>query len=65
MCSLRHGHLGESFGRLGSTVGVSGMGGAVGGLERNAWTPLSVGRSKGGAWCHEVRVRLPAGPRHP
>ena len=25
-----------------------------------SWTPLSTGKSKGGAWSHEVRVRLPA-----
>jgi len=25
-----------------------------------SWTPLSAGKSKGGAWSHEVRVRLPA-----
>ena len=29
-------------------------------LERSGWTPSSIGKSKGGAWCHEVRVRLPA-----
>jgi hypothetical protein len=45
-----------SFGSFGSNAGGGGPGGGAtaGGLERTAWTPLSVGRSKGGAWCHEV-----------
>ena len=28
--------------------------------RRASWSHLSTGKAKGGAWCHEVRVRLPA-----
>ena len=27
---------------------------------RASWSHVSTGKAKGGAWCHEVRVRLPA-----
>ena len=28
--------------------------------RRASWSHVSTGKAKGGAWCHEVRVRLPA-----
>ena len=43
--------------------GECGFDVATNGDERRvtaSWTPLSTGKSKGGAWSHEVRVRLPA-----
>ena len=27
--------------------------------HRSSWTHVSTGKTKGGSWCHEVRVRLP------
>ena len=37
--------------------GVAGVGTR---LRRASWTHLSTGKARGGAWNHEVRVRLPA-----
>ena len=51
----------------GDTVGTANAGSAIqltkpGNTRphRSSWSHTSTGKAKGGAWCHEVRVRLPA-----